>query len=125
MKKLIIMSCLLCLTVAAMADGGKIDGSTVKKITFNGNQVTIEYNNGTQTTTDMAEVIIDFSMATNIEERTAIVKEAGLLDKKVYDLKGQEVVNGSLFESVALQSWLMVHGQLKKGVYIVDGKRWL
>jgi hypothetical protein len=114
MKKLMIMSCMLCLTVAAMADGGKIDGSTVKKITFNGNQVTIEYNNGTQTTTDMAEVIIDFSMATNIEERTAIVKEAGLLDKKVYDLKGQEVVNGS---------WLMVHGQLKKGVYIVDGKK--
>lgn len=114
MKKLMIMSCMLCLTVAAMADGGKIDGSTVKKITFNGNQVTIEYNNGTQTTTDMAEVIIDFSMATNIEERTAIVKEAGLLDKKVYDLKGQEMVNGS---------WLMVHGQLKKGVYIVDGKK--
>jgi hypothetical protein len=114
MKKLMIMSCMLCLTVAAMADGGKIDGSTVKKITFNGNQVTIEYNNGTQTTTDMAEVIIDFSMATNIEERTAIVKEAGLLDKKMYDLKGQEVVNGS---------WLMVHGQLKKGVYIVDGKK--
>jgi hypothetical protein len=114
MKKLMIMSCMLCLTVAAMADGGKIDGSTVKKITFNGNQVTIEYNNGTQTTADMADVIIDMSKATSVEERMAIVKEAGLLDKKVYDLKGQEVVNGS---------WLMVHGQLKKGVYIVDGKK--
>ena len=114
MKKLMIMSCMLCLTVAAMADGGKIDGSTVKKITFNGDQVTIEYNNGTQTTADMADVIIDMSKATSVEERMAIVKEAGLLDKKVYDLKGQEVVNGS---------WLMVHGQLKKGVYIVDGKK--
>jgi hypothetical protein len=113
-KKLLVMSFMLCLTLAAMADGGKIDGSTVKKITFNGDQVTIEYNNGTQTTADMADVIIDMSKATSVEERMAIVKEAGLLDKKVYDLKGQEVVNGS---------WLMVHGQLKKGVYIVDGKK--
>jgi hypothetical protein len=115
MKKLIVMSCLLCLTLAAMADGEKIDGSTIKKITFNGDQVVIEYNNGKQATTaDMAEVTIDFSTATSVEERTAIIKKAGLRGKEVYDLKGQVVVNGSN---------LMVKGQLKKGIYIIDGKK--
>lgn len=114
-KKIIVMSCMLCLTLTAMADGGKIDGSTIKKITFNGDQVIIEYNNGSQTTTaDMAEVIIDFSTATSVEERTAILKKTGLKGKEVYDLKGQGVVNGSN---------LMDKGQLKKGIYIIDGKK--
>ena len=115
MKKLIVMSCMLCLTLAAMADGGKIDGSTIKKITFNGDQVTIVFNDGTETlVADMAEVIIDFSTATSVEERTAILKKTGLKGKEVYDLKGQVVVNGSN---------LMVKGQLKKGIYIIDGKK--
>jgi enhancing lycopene biosynthesis protein 2 len=65
-------------------------------------------------TADMAEVIIDFSTATSVEERTAILKKTGLKGKEVYDLKGQVVVNGSN---------LMDKGQLKKGIYIIDGKK--
>jgi len=42
------------------------------------------------------------------------VKKAGLQDKKVYDVKGREVVNGER---------LMVQGSLKAGIYIIDGKK--
>jgi hypothetical protein len=109
-KKLILMSCMLCLTVTAMADGGKIDGSTIKKITFNGDQVTIEYNNGRQTTTaDMAEITIDMSSATSMEERVTIMKKAGLNGKAIYDMKGKLVGRDAT--------------KLQKGVYIIDSKK--
>jgi hypothetical protein len=116
MRKLTVLSCMLCLTLAMMADGGKkIDGRKVQKITFSGDQVTIVYNDGTQaTTTDMAEVTIDFSNITGIAERTALMKHAGLLGKKVYDLNGREVTNGDR---------ALMQGTLKKGVYVIDGKK--
>ena len=105
-----IMSCLLWLNLSAMADGGKIDGSTIKRITFSGDQVTIEYNDGTPlTTVDMAEVIIDMSMATTVEERMAILEKAGLNGKAVYDMKGKLICRDA--------------AKLQKGVYIIDGKK--
>ena len=110
------MSSMLCLTLTTMADDvTKINASKVQRITFSGDQVVVTYNDGTPDATfDMSSVVLDFSCTTNIEERTAIVKKAGLLGKKVYDLKGREVKNGS-------QS--MAKGDLKKGVYIIDGKK--
>ena len=36
------------------------------------------------------------------------------MDNGVYDLSGRKVLNGQ---------WSMVNGQLKKGVYIVNGKK--
>jgi hypothetical protein len=110
MKKLIVMSCMLCLTLAAMADGGKIDGSTIKKITFNGDQVTIVFNDGTETlVADMATVTIDFSKATGIEERLAAVKQAGFEGMAVYNLNGQLVGKSA--------------ANLSKGVYIIGKKK--
>lgn len=110
------MSFLLCLTLTMAADDvTKINASKVKQITFSGDQVVVKYNDGTSDATlDMGTVVFDFSSTTSIEERKALVKKAGLQDKKVYDLKGREVVNGST---------LMIKGELKPGLYIIDSKK--
>lgn len=110
MMRVLLTSCLIALSLGAMADEGPVDGSKVKKITFSGDQVIIEYNNGGATTTgDMAEVTIDMSTASGIEERTAITRQANLEGKPVYNLEGQ------LLGSSA--------ARLEKGVYVIDGKK--
>ncbi len=102
---------MFCLSVAAMADDvQKIDVSKVSKITFEGDNVVITYNNGTATTTaDMATVVLDFSSATGIDERVAITEKEGLEGKAVYNLNGQQVGNSA--------------ARLAKGVYIINGKK--
>ncbi len=110
MKKLFLLG-MLCLSVAAMADDvQKIDVSKVSKITFEGDNVVITYNNGTATTTaDMATVVLDFSSATGIEERVVLLEKEGLEGKAVYNLTGQQVGNSA--------------ARLAKGVYIINGKK--
>ncbi len=102
---------MLCLSVAAMADDvQKIDVSKVSKITFEGDNVVITYNNGTATTTaDMATVVLDFSSATGVEERVVLLEKEGLEGKAVYNLNGQQVGNSA--------------ARLTKGVYIINGKK--
>lgn len=91
-------------------DVQKIDVSKVSKITFEGDNVVITYNNGTATTTaDMATVVLDFSSATGIEERVVLLEKEGLEGKAVYDLNGQQVGNSA--------------ARLAKGVYIINGKK--
>ena len=110
MKKLFLLG-MFCLSVAAMADDvQKIDVSKVSKITFEGDNVVITYNNGTATTTaDMATVVLDFSSATGIEERVVLLEKEGLEGKAVYNLNGQQVGNSA--------------DRLAKGVYIINGKK--
>lgn len=110
MKKLFLLG-MLCLSVAAMADDvQKIDVSKVSKITFEGDNVVITYNNGTAATTaDMATVVLDFSSATGIEERVVLLEKEGLEGKAVYNLNGQQVGNSA--------------ARLAKGVYIINGKK--
>ena len=102
---------MFCLSMAAMADDvQKIDVSKVSKITFEGDNVVITYNNGTATTTaDMATVVLDFSSATGIEERVVLLEKEGLEGKAVYNLNGQQVGNSA--------------ARLAKGVYIINGKK--
>ena len=110
MKKLFLLG-MFCLSVATMADDvQKIDVSKVSKITFEGDNVVITYNNGTATTTaDMATVVLDFSSATGIEERVVLLEKEGLEGKAVYNLNGQQVGNSA--------------ARLAKGVYIINGKK--
>lgn len=110
MKKLFFLG-MLCLSAAAMADDvQKIDVTKVSKITFEGDNVVITYNNGTATTTaDMATVVLDFTIVTGIDERLALTRKEGLEGKAVYNLKGQQVGNSA--------------GRLAKGVYIIEGKK--
>lgn len=104
------MGCLLLSGISVMADDAqKIDASKVSKITFSGDNVTIQYKDGTSATLDMETVTLDFSTVTSVEERIAIAEKQGLEGKAVYNLNGQLVGN-----SVA---------RLQKGVYVINGKK--
>jgi hypothetical protein len=60
MKKILWTGSLLLLCTAVMADDGDkttIDGMKIQKITFDGDKMTVKYNDGTADATfDMAEV---------------------------------------------------------------------
>lgn len=111
MKKLFMLVFLCCLSAVALADDVvKVNASTISKITFEGDNMVIHYNNGTADYSgSMAEIVIEFSETTGIDERIALAEKYGLEGKKIYTLKGELVG-----ESVA---------KLAKGVYIVDGKK--
>jgi len=98
-------------TLGAFADGDKkIDASKVQKITFNGDNVIVHYNDGSETATiDMAEVVIEFDASSGIEERLATTRKAGIEGKAIYNLKGQHVGNSA--------------ARLQKGTYIIDKKK--
>lgn len=88
---------------------GQSVGKTVTEITFNGDNVTLSYNDGTSTTEDMSLVKLAFTYgdsATGINH-VETVKQA--LQGKCYNLNGQLV--GTSTEG------------LSKGVYIVNGKK--
>lgn len=98
---------LMAVTVSAQQ---KIDASKIAQITFNGDNVTILYNDGTASESfDMEEITLDFTVLTSIEERLQLSKKMGLEGKQVYDLKGRR------------------HGKsaatLKKGIYVIGGKK--
>ena len=114
MTKRILWVCSLALlsSVALADDGSKtaIDGTKVQKITFDGDKVTVKYNNGTADATfDMADVIISFSGTLNMEERVAMSRKLGLEGQKIYNLKGQYVGRSA--------------AHLQPGIYIVGGKK--
>ena len=109
MKKLLLMSLTLCLSLGAMADDGKIDGAQLSKITFDGDQVVLHYKDGTTSTMGMETITIDMSAVTSIEERVAITEKAGIEGKNIYNMKGQLVGTSA--------------ARLEKGIYIVGGKK--
>ena len=112
MKKFFVMSLMLCLSLAAMADGEKtkVDGSQLSKITFRGDYVVLHFTDGSsQTIDDMSTVYVYMSTATGMEERVAITTKAGLEGQPVYNLKGQLLGTSA--------------ASLEKGVYIIGGKK--
>ena len=109
MKKLFLMTLTLCLSLGAMADGEKIDASTLSSITFEGDQVVLHYKDGTTSKVEMGTVTIDLSTVTSLEERLAITEKAGIEGKNVYNLKGQLVGTSA--------------ARLEKGIYIIGGKK--
>lgn len=113
MKKILLTGSLLLLCSLTFADDSSktnVDGTKVRKITFDGDQITIKYNDGTSDATyDMADVMISFSNATSIQERIAIARKTGLEGEKIYTLKGEYVGN-----SVA---------RLRPGLYIIKNKK--
>ena len=112
-KYLFLLACML--TTAVYADNRqtvKVDGQvidkTITEITFEGDNVTLNYTDNSSDTVDMSLVSLSFVYG----ESTGIgqveqLKEA--LQGKVYNLNGQLVGNS-------------VEG-LPKGVYIVNGKK--
>lgn len=94
-----------------MADGEqKIDASKISKITFNGDDVIITFNDGTASKTiDMSEVTLDFSKVASLKDRVKLTEEKGLEGKPIYDLGGKQVSKSA--------------ATLKNGTYIIDKKK--
>ena len=102
------------MSTAVMADnkqtvsiGGSQVGKPVKEITFDGDNVTLSYADGTDETKDMSLVKLSFAYITtgfsNIETSNKVL--AG----KVFNLNGQLVGTSTQ--------------NLNKGIYIVKGKK--
>lgn len=97
--------------MTAMAEGTepeKIDVKELAKITFEGDNVILHFKDGSTADLekDMETVVIDFSSVTSIE---TIHQMEYMKNMSVYNLQGQYIGQG-------------VEG-LKKGLYIVNGKK--
>ena len=112
-KYLFLLACML--TTAVYADNRqtvKVDGQvidkTITEITFEGDNVTLNYTDNSSDTMDMSLVSFSFvyGESTGIGQVEQLQKA---LQGKVYNLNGQLVGNS-------------VEG-LPKGVYIVNGKK--
>lgn len=87
---------------------GQVIGKTVSEITFDGDNVVLQYSDNTSDNGDMSLVTLSFSYSTT----TGISQVEGIkqaLQGKVYNLQGQCV--GSSLQG------------LSKGVYIINGKK--
>lgn len=115
MKKAYLLLLAGMLSTAVFADSKqtvKIDGQliekTVTEITFDGDNVVLQYSDNTSDNGDMSLVTLSFSYSTT----TGISQVEGIkqtLQGKVYNLQGQCV--GSSLQG------------LSKGVYIINGKK--
>ncbi len=89
----------------------KIDGQliekTISEITFDGDNVVLQYADNTSDQTDMSLVTLSFTYQTTGISQVEGIKQA--LQGKVYNLQGQYV--GSSLQG------------LSKGVYIINGKK--
>lgn len=89
----------------------KIDGQliekTVSEITFDGDNVVLQYADNTSDQADMSLVTLSFTYQTTGISQIEGIKQA--LQGKVYNLQGQYV--GSSLQG------------LSKGVYIINGKK--
>ena len=87
---------------------GQVIEKTVSEITFDGDNVVLQYSDNTSDNGDMSLVTLSFSYSTT----TGISQVEGIkqaLQGKVYNLQGQCV--GSSLQG------------LSKGVYIINGKK--
>ena len=114
MKKVYLLFLAVMLSVATFADNKqtvKIDGQvidkTVTEITFDGDNVVLQYSDNTSGQADMSLVTLSFSYQTTGISQIEDIKKA--LQGKVYDLQGQCVGTSPK--------------GLSKGVYIVNGKK--
>ena len=93
-----------------MVDGHSLD-KTVSQITFDGDDVVLVFADETTQTTDMSlvKMVFTYDSSTGISpmERTKPLSQNG----KVYNLNGQFV--GTTTKG------------LSKGIYIVNGKKWI
>lgn len=89
----------------------KIDGQliekTVSEITFDGDNVVLQYSDNTSDQADMSLVTLSFTYQTTGISQIEDIKKA--LQGKVYNLQGQYV--GSSLQG------------LSKGVYMINGKK--
>jgi hypothetical protein len=111
MKKYLLLSLALMMSLTIMADGKEtIDAAQLTKITFNGDQVVLHFSDNTvRNIEDMETITIDMSKTTGINERLIATTKAGIEGKAVYNMKGQLVGKSA--------------ANLSKGIYIIGGKK--
>lgn len=114
MKKAYLLLLAGMLSTAVFADSKqtvKIDGQliekTVSEITFDGDNVVLQYADNTSDQADMSLVALSFTYQTTGISQIEGIKQA--LQGKVYNLQGQYV--GSSLQG------------LSKGVYMINGKK--
>lgn len=112
----------LCMFLMALLSGGTmyaeteqtviINGTEIDKfvsnLTFNGNNVTLQFDDNTSQTEDMSKVSISLSYE-NTTEITNITSMDNSGKSKVYNLNGQYMGKDA--------------NALNKGVYIINGKK--
>ena len=112
----------LCMFLMALLSGGTmyaeteqtviINGTEIDKfvsnLTFNGNNVTLQFDDNTSQTEDMSKVSISLSYE-NTTEITNIKSMDNSGKSKVYNLNGQYMGKDA--------------NALNKGVYIINGKK--
>ena len=86
---------------------GQVIEKTISEITFDGDNVVLQYSDNTSDNGDMSLVTLSFSYTTTGISQVEGIKKA--LQGKVYNLQGQCV--GSSLQG------------LSKGVYIINGKK--
>lgn len=86
---------------------GQVIEKTISEITFDGDNVVLQYSDNTSDQADMSLVTLSFSYTTTGISQVEGIKKA--LQGKVYNLQGQ-------FVGSSLQG-------LSKGVYIINGKK--
>ena len=116
-RKLCLLAFMVMLAVAAWADNNQtvtVNGTTqsqaVKRITFNGDEISLVFADNTQQTVDMTAVKIDF-VYDNVENSVFYQMETPKVKEQtgVYNLNGQSVSG--------------TREKLPKGIYIVDGRK--
>lgn len=114
MKKAYLLLLAGMLSTVVFADSKqtvKIDGrvieKTVSEITFDGDNVVLQYSDNTSDQADMSLVTLSFTYQTTGISQVEGIKQA--LQGKVYNLQGQCV--GSSLQG------------LSKGVYMINGKK--
>lgn len=114
MKKAYLLLLAGMLSTAVFADSKqtvKIDGQVIEKtvsgITFDGDNVVLQYSDNTSDRGDMSLVTLSFTYQTTGISQVEGIKQA--LQGKVYNLQGQCV--GSSLQG------------LSKGVYMINGKK--
>ena len=88
---------------------GQSVNKTVTEITFNGDNLTLTYSDGTSEESDMSFVKLAFSYDTNSTGINQVETVKQSLHGKVFNLNGQFI--GTSTEGLA------------KGIYIVNGKK--
>ena len=111
MKKLLLLCGMFLLSMTAMAEDTepeKVDVKELSSITFEGDNVILHFKDGSKGNLekDLETVVIDFSSVTSVE---TVRQVESMRNMGVYNLQGQYVGQG-------------VEG-LKKGLYIVGGKK--
>ncbi len=90
---------------------GVVSAQSIKKITFDGDQLTMTFTDGTTQTEDVTALNVAISYSTDVATSITAVEETEAKAQRIYNINGQLV--GYTTEG------------LPKGVYVAGGKKFV